>query len=435
MNFVKASIFNFTASAVLYLLHIATSIIQARVLGPTELGRFQLFVSTQTIVVSLFSLGLGQAGIYFRNNKKIELTRIVTTLLKAEGIIVFVVFNVLFFLVYLSHNYFGMVPNSIIFFYAIGASASLAATSMRPLLIADMNVVKLQMTNYITALLSFIALVVIFLVKGSLSVNILIILVSITNVLGLLLLLFFFFPHINFHVSFEWSLFKSISLFGIKMSLNNIAFLCIQNAPIYMISWLSINAYSDIGLYTRATAVCALALFINSTLGPLFYSKLSSLNDDQKKEYSILISSALLLVNIVMTLIVFIFGSYILYILYGIEYVSAKTVLRILSLTILLSGTNELINSLLSSIGKPEYLFKNFLITIVFLIPFLYLFINRWELIGCAVAVVLATIFKTMLLINDVSKFIPLSYKDFFTIKKDSINSLLMIIINNIKNK
>lgn len=435
MNFVKASLFNFIASAILYLLHIATSMIQARVLGPTELGRFQLFISTQTIIIALFSFGLGQASIYYRNNKKVNLARIVTTLCKAECVLAFLIFAVLLFLVYFSDDYFGKVPNLVIVFYAVGAAASLVSTSMKPLLIADMHVVKLQLTNYITAVLSFLALVIVYIVKGTLTVNILIIIISVTNIFGALLLFYYFYPHFNKRLSFDLPLFKSITFLGIKMSLNNIAFLCIQNAPIYMISWVSANSYSNIGLYTRASSICALALFLNSTLGPLLYSKLSSIHDEQRKDYAIMISSSLLFLNIIVTFFILLFGDYIILILYGTEYIPANSILRVLAITILFSGTNELINNLLSSIGKPEYLLKNFVLTLVILIPLLYFFINLLGLIGSAVAVLIATLIKTLLLIHSVQKFIPITYLDFFIIKRESINSLLIIIKNSLYSK
>lgn len=432
MNFLKASLFNIISSSLLYLLHIATSIIQARVLGPTELGRFQLFVSTQTIIIALFSLGLGQASIYYRNNKKISLDRIVSTIFKAEFIIVLFIINIIFYIVFFGKGYFGETPWYIILIYAIGSASTLAGASLRPLLIADMQVVKLQLTQYITSTTSFAALVIIYIISKTLDVNTLIILTSATSILGTSLFLFYYKSNFKLRQPFDWRLFKSISNLGLKMSLNNIAFLCIQNAPIYIISWYSIDKLNNVGLYSRAAAVCAIATFVCSTVGPLLYSKFSIFTDKEKYEKAKIASSILLIINISITLFIVIFSKHLIWLLYGNDFLPATNVLRILSISLIFTGTNEIINNLLSSIGKPEYLLKNFIITLSILIPLLYIGISYGEIIGCAIAVVFTSFIKTVLLINSIKKFFPFTFSDFFLLNKHSIKFFYSTIKENL---
>lgn len=434
MNFVKSSIYNLVASSFLYVVNVATSILQARVLGPTELGRFQLLVSTQTILVATLSLGLGQAGIFYRNNQKISLDRIVTTLLKAEFIIFCIAVISLFITVYYNQNYFGSIPSYVIALYALGASATLVGSSLRPLLVADMQVVKLQKTQYASTISLFIALLAVYLLSGRLSVDTLIVLTSITSAFGTILLLYYFFDYFDFKKKFEWVLFKMLTSLGVRMSFNNIAFLVLQNAPVYMISWLAVTSLHDVGLYSRAIAICGIASFVCSTVGPLLYAKLSSIPNDQKVEYSKIISSALLILNLAMSLFVFLFSKGLLYLLYGTEYTEADIVLKILSLTLIVTGINELINALLSSIGKPEYLLKNFLLTLLVLLPLLYVLISLQGLVGCAFAVLIATYAKTFFLIHSVKHFFDFKYIDFFIITKYSVIELRSIMWNNIKN-
>ena len=404
-------------------------IIQARLLGPSELGRFQLFITTQTVLIGICALGLGQAGIYFRNTNKIGLERIVTTIFKAEFFLMIGIAVVMFLIILLSVSYFGSVSLDIIIWFSIGTAALLLVSAVRPLFIADMRVAESQIVQYVIAVCTFLFTILIYRYRNSLSVEEILIIVSISNILGMLTLIYSFRKEFKYHLKFEFPLFKDITKFGLKMSFNNIAYLFLQYAPIYMLTWFSLKGFYDVGLFSRAVSVCAIAAFVNSTIGPLLYSKLSSIKNDQKVEYGRLISSSFLIINILVTLLIIIFARILILLLFGEDYVGAVPILRILALTLVFNGIGEIINNLFASIGKPEFMLYNFLITLAVLIPLLYFFIAQWGLIGCAIAVLLATIIKAFLLINSLKKFVDLGYKDYFYLKIENLRKLRQIIV------
>lgn len=428
MNFVKANIANFFSAGLIQVLNLIISILEARVLGPSELGRYQIFISTRTMAVTFCALGLGQASIYFRNNKKHSIDDIVSTTFKAEGIIGLLMTIALIALFLSFHNYFGVLPFGVILVFSLGSTASLFSTAMSPLLVADMRVLQRQAVGFVCSLFTLAILAWIYFTSGSINVDNILVVSSVAAAIGSMLL-FYYFKH-DFHISqrFNMELFKQITVFGVKLSANNIATLFLQNAPVYMLSWFSIMKLEDVGLYSRAIAICALATFVNTTVGPLLYAKFSASTDKERVKFSKTTACAFLLINICLTTFILFAGRYLIILLYGNEYASASLALSILAVTLILNGISELVNNLLSSVGKPEYLLYNLLITLVFLIPMLYVGISLWGLLGCAYAVVFATFIKTLLLIRSLKKFLPVSYRWFFFPSLNSIKSLFELI-------
>ena len=152
MNFVKANILNFALTAAVYVVNLLVSIAIARILGPEETGHFQIFVSTQTILVTFFSLGLGQASIYFHNAKKIPIDDIISTTLKVEALVSLAIIGSICGLVYFNTDYFGVISAGALIWYSLGSSALLFTTAMRPLLLAHMQVGKNGMVQIVASL-------------------------------------------------------------------------------------------------------------------------------------------------------------------------------------------------------------------------------------------------------------------------------------------
>lgn len=59
MNFQQSSILSILGSFGLIFINMFINVIQSRILGPEEIGRFQVFITTQTFFATICALGIG----------------------------------------------------------------------------------------------------------------------------------------------------------------------------------------------------------------------------------------------------------------------------------------------------------------------------------------------------------------------------------------
>lgn len=412
MKFLKANIINIFFSGFLAILNMVLSIVEARAMGPIGVGNYQIFVSTQTVITTLFAFGLGSAGIYYINSGKSTSSEFVTTVLKAEVILCSIVFVCLFAIIALCPNYFGNIPLRTLIIYCIGSSATLLSTAITPVLLARFQIIKYQSVSLVTTILSIVAIGIVYLKCGVLQVSNLIDITGICKIIGALCLLWFiktdFIYKLKFKIEVLWGYLK----YGIQFAMANVAYICILNIPIYAISWLVLDGYLGVGLYTRAVAICTIAMFVNKQIGPLFFSKLSGSTDVGKVEQAKLMATFFLIFNAVMVIAINLFAKDIVFILYGEAFLPAVPLVHYLSLSVIFTGLNELVNNILSSIGKPRYIFFNLLISILVLVPVIYIFIKYFGLVGAPLSVTVVNCLTTVLLINTLRKHLPISYGD-----------------------
>lgn len=416
MNFVKKNVFNLFASILLMGLNVVISVLQSRYLGPTELGKYQLFVSTQTTIMTIMSLGIGQASIYYHNSLKYSLTIIVTSIFKVFVPVLFMVTLVNYLVFALFPTYYGVVDKCALIVYSLGGSFLLFVTTMRPLLLIKLEVVKNQIVNYSSYVFVFVAVVFYVIFSSKLSIDFLLVIAGTANIITSLILYIYIKQYLSIRLKVDYGLLKKIICYGMKLSANNIAVILVINAPVFVLKLLMEDGFYNIGIYSRASALCSLAVTIFSTIGPLLYSKWSS-NTVGEIAQNVRIASHLFFgVNLVVSVVLFTFSPLIIKLLYGEEFMAASLILRILIFTVFFSGIKEINYNILVSVGKPHKILINLLITLVVLIISLFVFIPLFDLYGAAMAVLLASLISAFLLSRESKKIISIRYIDFFII-------------------
>ena len=83
------------------------NVIESRVLGPSEIGRYQIFITTQNLFATFCALGLGQSCIYFINALKVDERKVLSTTINATIPIASFASLVLFAIIMLKPDYFG----------------------------------------------------------------------------------------------------------------------------------------------------------------------------------------------------------------------------------------------------------------------------------------------------------------------------------------
>lgn len=431
MNFTQSVLFNVFASGGLLIINMLIGVIEARVLGPYEMGRYNLFLTTQTMFATLFAFGIGQSCIYFINSLKKDSSLVVTTSVKFILPFSIIASLLLFLSLNLFHDYFGERNQFYLALFCVGTNALLINTIFIPVLLADMQVVKNQVVKYVSRLIVLFALFLLLLLHIQLEVGLLIALVGITNVVSLVLLAWYLRKEIRWTLPFDSHLLKELLKWGVKLSGNNVASIVLSSIPIYFLSWFAVQEESlaYIGYYTRSSSLLVAGTVITTSIGPLIYSKWSMVQGDML-QLQVRKSSAFLFgVCLLISLLLIAFSSLIIRLLYGTEFDAAIPVLRILALTLAFNGLKEICYAVLSSQGRPLKIMKNLFAGAVIMAVLMWLVIPVYGVNGCALVTLAVTAFTTWLLMRDVCKISSVTMKDFFRVpKKEEIGQ----IINNI---
>ncbi|MCP9612827.1 oligosaccharide flippase family protein [Coprobacter tertius] len=426
MNFYKASLFNLLASGFLSLINMIIGIIEARILGPEELGRFQLFISTQTIVVTIFSFGIGQASIYFINKLKMPIEELLTTSIKCIIPLAILSSSALFVLMHYWTEYWGEIYTPLLLLFTLGTFSTLFVLAMRPILLAKLQIKKNQFIQYISSFFLLIAISLVFYNYKSISVDILLALIGVANFVAACILFYFFRKIFNINKKINFVLFKRLVVLGIKLSGNNIAMILLTSTPLYFISWM-INKES-VGYFSRATSILVMATFICTSIGPLLYAKWTMVSEFEMRILVKKAAGVFMLINLGVGAIIFFFAPSIVNLLYGEAYTETIPLVRILSLSLVFIGVKEINYNILVSLGKAHLIFKNLMISFVLLIILLFLFIP-FGLKGSVWSVVISTIITTFMLSLDSKKVSIIKIKDFFYLMN---YSEMMMMLNKI---
>lgn len=417
MNFSQSTVFSIVASFGLLLVNMIISIIEARVLGPEEVGRFQVYITTQNYVATICALGIGQSCIYFINALKVDERKVLATSINFTLIMAATAGVVIGTIILLSPDYFGKDSLLCVCLFCIGTSAILINNIFTPVLLTKMEVVPNQIVKYSTRIITLVVLLF-FLLRGrGLCVGTLIGLTGFTGVLSSFLLYYYFRNRFSFKDGIDGPLLGKITLWGIKLSGNNIASITLTSLPIYFMTWFSLgDGRLNVGYYGRANALLVVGTIIASSIGPLLYSKWSGTSDTELKNQVRRMSLLYVFVNFTIALGLIAFAPILIRLLYGNEYSPSIPVLQVLAISLIGNGIKEICYGILSSRGVPLKILKNLAWGILLSAVANYLLIPRYGVLGCATVTTITSFVTAFLLMIDATKVSQIVLQDFFVV-------------------
>ena len=432
MNFSQSTVFSIVSSFGLLFINLFISVIEARVLGPQEIGRYHVYITTQTYVSTLCALGIGQSCIFFINKLGISERRVLATSVNASLILALVAGIVMFGAIQINHDYFGNDSVLYVSLFCIGSSAMLLNNIFTPVLLTKMEVVRNQIVKYSTRTITLLVIGAIIIWGRRFDVGFLIGLTGVTNVIAMMLLYYYYHNRFSFKDGIDKPLLGRITIWGIKLSGNNIASVTLSSLPIYFLTWFSSgNGLTNVGYYSRANSLLVVGTVIASSIGPLLYSKWSGASDIEIKEQVRRFSFLYLVINALIAFGLLLAAPLLIKLLYGAEFYSATPILQLLAFSLLGNGIKEICYGVLSSRGYPLKILKNLCIGIVFTAIADFLVIPFLGAVGCSIVTLLATSFTAILLMKEAEKVSLIKFEDFFVVpSRNSLKYVLSQIIH-----
>lgn len=430
MNFTQKSTLALVGKFFSSFLGLIISVLLARYLEVSGVGQYQLLLSTQVLFTTVLAMGFGNASVFFINSKKIDKKNIISNLFKMFFLISIFLSIILGFSLFFFNWYFGHLEIIAILIFVLGSGALLLYNILAPTLYASLDIIKLQILGISSSL---ILLVGIFLLNlyVKFDINYAIIIVGLSNFSATLILFYFLKNDIDIYIELDLTLIKELFFYGIKISATNFVFILSTNIVVFLIKFFQENeGFDGIGLYSRATSIANIFILLPTTLGPLFYSKWSFLSSDDIKVEIEKVLRILIFITCFTTLFIFLFGEYIISILYGNEFLKAKISLNILTFSVIFSSVVIVFSNLFSSLGKPEIILKTFSFSLIITFLLALFFVPILSIEGASISVLIGILFNSIILTYYCKKEIGLSLKKSIFITRNDVEYLIKAIKN-----
>lgn len=385
MSLIQKSVLNMVGTITVNCLAAIAGIILARSLGPDGMGQYQLCITTVIMIATLFNFGVGQASIYFINNRK-EPVEMVSSTSLVFGFAIGVFSAILLFGVLQIRSYFGVLPVKTIAFLSFGVWVLSCYTSVLTILMAGLRV-KLYIT--VVILRSFIALAMLVqlvllsavTVSSALAVQVL-------GIVGsFILLVWFLRNYLKRLRQTSLSLIKRMIGFGLQFTVGNVINLLNVNIGLYLVRYYLSENFEYVGYYGRATAVAGLLIMLPTAVGPILYSRWSSLSLEQRVKQVGMATRLMVALGLTICVILMFAAKWIILLMYGSEYTPAVFPLRILSLALLLTFICYPLHQLFPSSGHPLLSSVVLGVSLIGMAGMMVVLIPRYSIAGAAIAV------------------------------------------------
>ncbi|NLR67124.1 oligosaccharide flippase family protein [Chitinophaga varians] len=395
MSFLRKSIFVTGGQMAGILLNMLGGVIYSRALGPGGMGQYELFRSSQMVVVTFLSLGMGNASIYFLNNLKYAPSHIVSNTTKVSllfGLLLIVGFTAAIFF---NPAYFGKISFIVALLFAMGSAALVNITTLRPVLVAQLaskRMVLVDMLPRIIILLSGVLMLCIHQKSPGFAITAL----GVGNAAACCALFYFLREHINLRAPFDWKTLGALLKYSIKLSASSFLYVLTANVTVMLLRYSQLENFNQVGLYTRAVAISGMITIIPSTVGPLLYAKWAGLKGEllaNQAQFAMRVSSS---ISFTISAIVFIFSRQIIHLLYGPAFYGANVALRILAPSLVFITITSICNNLLAGDGKAIITMYILAITFTIVAGVTWLTVGRLGIEGAALGVLCGNIFSAV---------------------------------------
>lgn len=195
---------------------------------------------------------------------------------------------------------------------------------------------------------------------------------------------------------------KEVVWFGIVITLINTISTLFRYTDRVMIGYFTENALTNVAVYTMATGLAFLVLIFPAAIGGIFFPVVSELYGKRDFEgiNKIMRTSMkwLVMITVPLTLILSIFSSELLLIIYGAEYAAGAAVLVLFVVGLFIRSLFYLPSNILASMNRLDVEFKSIAVATLLNVGLNFLFIPVWGINGAGLASLISFIALSIML-------------------------------------
>lgn len=432
MKFSKSMVLTFATNILLFGIGMIISVITSRFLGPQGKGITGLSTNLVAFFLIILDLGIGASNTYFigKNNDRVN------EVMSCNLLITFFecIFVVVIFFINLKFPIFlfkGLTGACLVLTMIVIPTSSLKAALINIILGLQQykNYNKINVFSQVVNLALISVLVV-----NYRSAYFVILSTLITNCITILFILNLIIRKNKLKLKPEFSLFKPMVKYGIKIQLSNFTQLLTYRLDVFIINYFLL--VSDVGIYSNAVALAEMMWQIPGTVSTLIYSRVS--NSDDKEDIKDITNKCMRIsfgIIIICTLILALISRPLILILYGAKFERSINALLLLLPGICLFSVSKVLASCIAGLGRVDINLKiSVLVCFITVICDISL-IPIFNINGASIATSLTYIAHAALTLGAYRKLTSSSLKEIMIINKDDIDDVKGFILNNIKLK
>ncbi|MBN2455217.1 MAG: oligosaccharide flippase family protein [Sedimentisphaerales bacterium] len=378
------------------------SVVLTRFLGPAGIGQYTIITAVLLLAPQICSFGVPLSLLYHSQH---DPENRVKYLMHAFWAILFLGIPggfILVFLLFFKANYFGSVTLLALIGTGCYVPMVLVHSIARSALLIKIEARKLSLLRIIPMICG-VFLVVILFVLGMLTASRAITCLVLSELVAMVLGLFWARRYIDFSLKFNWGTVRKLGLMGIRLNWMDLMLLVNAQLNIFIVKYL-LDDFESVGYFSRGQRIAMLIVLVGRTITPLLFSRWASLPEDKLAmhvEKVMRFSSTICVIGIVGLLLS---GKWVILILYGKEFLPALQPMMILLPGAALYLLSRIFIPLLSSRGRPEVVIIALLIGAAINVVLCWFLIPSMDIFGAAWASTVGNIILLLLLVLMVKK-------------------------------
>lgn len=392
MSFLRKGILASGGQVFCIMLSMIVGVLFSRKLGPAGMGQYELLRSVALTVGALGAFGLGNANIFFLNSRNVPPEEIVSNAIKALAALGLLVALGVGTAILVAPDYFGHVPTVVAVLFGLGVGTHTGRLILRPILTARLEVRRMVWVELIRQLV-LLGGGLVLVGLGCLSAHTGLVLLALGFYGSLLLAAWFLRRFADLRRRFDWRLFRGVLVYGLKLGAATALFGLTQNLGVFLLRALRPGQFADVGLYTRAVAVCALVLTVPVGIAPLLYAKWSGAAGEERTRQVEMAARMNTTFGIAAALVAGLLGKYVIWLLYGAQFLGAQQALQILAPALVLVNLYNPCGQLLASAGQAAMAAYILAGTLVVVCVATILMVPGWGIRGAAIGLLCGNVF------------------------------------------
>ncbi len=430
----RNSVITFASNLLTFILGLGTSIIIARVLGPTNKGIYALIVLMPTILLKFGTLGIEASNVYFSGNRKYTISSIGSNSL-FYGISLGLALILIFWIVSKMEMYQNFISSknlntSYIWLLILTLPFSLISGFLNSILVGREKVIQFNVLRILgiglQVIFLFILLILLDLgVFGAIMVSIVI------CPINLILMIVLVNKIEKLKYSFNSLLLSDSLKYGTKAYFGNLAQFLNYRLDIFLVAYFLTT--TDVGYYALAVGIAEKLWILPGSIATILFPRVSSIKIQDANNLTPRVSRHTLSIMLLLALVLFLVCKPVIRIMYGFAYFPSVRPLMLLLPGIVALSVSKIFTADLAGRGRPEFGTLAAFISLAINIPLNVWLIPKWGIAGAAFASTIAYSIATLIALIAYLTISGNSLSDTLILKKQDIQTYFLPKLHRLK--
>lgn len=341
-------------SGFLNIINMVIVVLISRFLGPDDVGKYQLVVSSSVVLAALGSLGVTGAVVYFVCSLKYEAKLIYSIAVTASFFLGSCMFVASYF-IFNNSNYFKLVDTSSSVIAALNVATLVVFSISTQMFVANSQIAFYQIAQSLPRII-FLVILCIWCLGFSFGFQQALFATTSSQLVGLFLILAYQFKQFKYKIRIDMQVMQRMVKYGFFVTLGYIVLMANAEAMNMILRFFINKDFLEIGYFSRAFRLNVLLLFFANALVPLLFSRFASITMKERVDQIHQLQRIWLVISFFLIFPLYLFAENIVFLLYSPSFSLSVPIFKILLVGSFFYSFIVFYNVLHSAAGNPVYI-------------------------------------------------------------------------------